>query len=477
VTSIAKFFRVALVVLASSTPPGGAAASPIDRLTAQACRERGLADIDKGNLAEADSLLSVADSAGVLDGLDYLNWMPAKAALAGYAGAGVLCCKAGAVEPGMADVARIRLAELLKDRPVKTRGPALAAYRKCALSRPGCDTLKIKGWLLRVYEYSSMFAEAVDLLRELDTPRFPSARDFTGLARERLALGLVSEAVTPAEEAYHRSRDAEEKALAAAVAYQCYVKMGRNEAAAQWLPRAELSDPRFRAQAAAFLQRAGLLDKADSLIAGLPASLGRDTLMIRQALFTGDLAAAAQRAAALQGDRQARVIWKIRTSVFLGRADSLQGWLDTVTVASSWEYGREALAFRYKLEVLKDSPPDALGDFGAVEYALWLGRPKKAEAVPLSGREPAVRRMLACGIAAELLAQDFVDDAAKVLAQLPASDTTPELSYYRGEILIRQGFPAKGAEVLNRLVLSNPGDVFALRAKRLLLRIGRGPRP
>ena len=313
------------------------------------------------------------------------------------------------------------------------------------------------------------------MLRDLDTPHFPSARDFLGMARERLAMGFVSDAVAPATEAFRRCTDPREQSLAAAIVYQCYMKMGKNADAALWLPRARLSDPRFRAQAAAFLQRAGFLDKADSMIAGLPASVVRDTLAVRQALFAGDLVRAAGSAAAIRGDRQAQTVWRIRTSVFLGRADSLEGWIDTVAVMPGWEYGREVLAFRYKLEVLRDSP-DALKDFGAVEYALWLGRPKKAAAVPLSAFASGARRMLACDIVAALLEQDLVDDAAKVLSQVGTSETSPELEYLRGNILIRQGDSGRGAAVLEKLVLSAPGDVFAIRAKQLLSRLGKATR-
>src|SRR5271157_865659 len=474
--AVKTLLTILVAVCAAAAGPSPAGAAPrFDRQKVQACRLRGLSDLDKGNVAEADSLLTIADSAGALDGLDYLTWMPAKAALARYGDVGVLCCRTGSVAPGMADLACSRLSEILKDRPMETRRLALAAYRQCALGRERCDTLRIKQWLLRTYEYSSLFAEAVDVLRELDTPHYPSARDFLGLARERMAMGFVSDAIVPATEAFRRCTDPKEQSLAAAVVYQCYLKMGKNADAALWLPRARLSDPRFRAQAAAFLQRAGLLDKADSLIAALPASVARDTLAVRQALFAGDLVRAAGSAAAIRGDRQAQTLWKIRTTVFLGQADSLEGWIDTVAVAPGWEYGREVLAFRYKLEVLRDSP-DALKDFGAVEYALWLGRPKKAAAVPLSAFAPGARRMLACDIVASLLEQDLVDDAAKVLLQAGAAETSPELEYYRGEVLIRQGDSGKGAVVLEKLVLSSPGDVFAIRAKQLLSRLGTGPR-
>jgi hypothetical protein len=465
----------ALFCGATAAQPVLAPFSHLDRSVVQGIRVRGLAGLEQGNLAEADSLLSLADSAGGLDALDYLAWMSAKAALARYYDAGVLCCKAGAREPGLAAMACTRFFEIIKDKPVETRRLALTAYRQCALARDRCDTLRIKQWLSRAYGSYSMFTEETDLLRDLDTPHFPSGREFLNVARERFGMGFVAEAVVPAMEAFRRCPAAAEKSLAATIVYQCYLRIGKSADAALWLPRTELSDPRFRAQAVGFLQRAGLLDRADSLAAGLPPSVSRDTLAVRQALFTGNLMRAADLSAAIRGDRDAAAIWKIRTSVFSGRADTLEGWIDTLTVRPGWEYGREILAYRYKLELLKDSP-EACGDFGAAEYALWLGQPKRAATTPLAAFAPMARQMLACDVVAALLEKNLADDAAKTVSQIPPDQSGPELTFYRGDILIRQGSIAEGSKVLEQLMLSHPGDVFAIKAKLILAHLELSPR-
>ncbi len=441
----------------------------------QASRLRGLADIDRGDIKKADSLLSRADSAGALDALDLLRWMPAKAVLGKYADAGRLCCRVAAQEPPLAQLACTRLFEIIRDLPAQTRRLALESYKRCALSQDGCDTLQIKQWLSHTDGYFGLFTEQTDLLRELDSRHYPSARDFLEAASTRFSMGFFSDAVVPAVEAYRRLGDAFQKSLAATIAYQCFVRLGKTDDAQTWLPRAELTDARFKAQAVSFLQGAGLLDKADSLESTLPTSLDRDTLFVRQALFAGNLMEARQRASRIHGDRDAATVWRVRTSIFSGNAGDLEGWIDTVDLPRSGEYGREMIADRYKLELLKDAP-EACRDFGALQLALWLGRPQQVTGLSFAAYPPAVRTMLACDLVAALLEKNLVAAAGNAAAQVPPGEAGPELQFYKGDILIRQDSVAQGTSVLEQILLSNPDDVFAIRAQQVLSTLGKSSR-
>jgi hypothetical protein len=285
-------------------------------------------------------------------------------------------------------------------------------------------------------------------------------------------MGFVADAVAPGMEAFRRCTVSDEKALAATIVYQCFARLGKAADAAVWLPRAQLSDVRFRAQAACFLQQAGLLDKADSLISSLPASTAHDTLAVRQALLLGNPAHAAELAASIRGDRDAGSLWRIRTSVFSGKADSLQEWIDTVTFHSDAEYNREALSYRYKLELLKDAP-SAVADFGAVEYAIWQGRPSRAHLAHLSSVPSSVARMMVFDVVEALLDKGNINEAATALANIAIDDSVPEARFYRGNVLIKQGSVNKGAQILQDLMLSNPADIFAIKAKSVLEQLGR----
>lgn len=420
---------------------------------------------------EADSLLSVADSAGLLDAVDIVKWMPAKAVLKRYNDAGGLCCRVGEKEPSLAYFACNTLYEIIKDQPVETKRVALAAYGRCVLSQKGCDTLRIRQWLSHVYGSFAMFTEETDLVRELDSRRFPTGNVFLAMARDRFAQGFFSPALVPAMEAFRRCDAAPEKSLAATIAYQCFVRLGKTGDAALWLSRASLSDARFKAQAIAFLQDAGYLDRADSLMAALPLGTGRDTLALRRALRSGNVPRARELAQTIK-DRDAAVAWKIRTAVFSGNGADLDGWIDTVSIKPGWEYAREMLGYRYRLEVLKDAP-SVYQDFGALEYAIWLNKPEKAAALLFGGYPPAARQMLVCELVAALCEKKLLAEAQKAAAQVPQGEAGPELQYYCGDILIGQGSVAEGTKILEQLVLTHPEDVFALKAKIILKNLKR----
>jgi tetratricopeptide (TPR) repeat protein len=441
---------------------------------ARMIRERGLASIDKGSVAEADSLLRIADSAGILTAGDYLRWLEAKAVLSNYADAAGLCCKIDAREPRFSAVARGRLTQMTEEQPPAAKREALDAYRRCALSNPGCDTLLLKQWLSRAYGSCGLFAQQDSLLVQLDTRQFPSAQDFLDAAEERFSRGFVSEAVFPATRAYARLPDADTAArsLAATMLFQCYRTALRPDSASYWLSRASLSDERFRISAVAFLQSAGMPDKADSLMTGIRPSFARDTLMIRRLLYAGDPKGAYARSAGVTRPRDAAAaaVWKARTALFSGNAADLDGWIDTVSFSPSSLAGEEILAYRYRLSALSSAAsfPQALRDFGAIAYALWCGKPDKASSVALSSYPRPLREMLTCDIV-RAYAREKRFDSARAAAEAAGLDSAGgELRYYYADACIQQGYFDKGAAVLEQLMLADPNNVFSGRARLLL---------
>jgi len=429
-------------------------------------RAQGLQDIERGGLAEADSLLTLVDSAGLLDATDMVKWMTVKAVLNKYRDAGALCCRAGHKEPRLGNFACNTLYDIVKDQPVETKRAALGAYRQCVVAQKGFDTLMVRQWLSHAYGSFAMFTEETDVVRELDSRHFPSAGVFLAMARDRFGQGFFADALEPAMEAYQRIESGQEKSLAATIVYQCYQRLGKTGEAALWLPKASLSDARFKAQAVAFLQDAGYLDKADSLLATLPAGLGRDTLALRRALCAGDAARARELAQAIKNP-DAAMLWKARTAVFSGNGQDLDGWIDTVSFRPGSEFAREMLGYRYKLEMLKDAP-NAYKDFGALEFSLWLGQPLRAAGLSLAGYPAAARQMMVCDLVAALCEKKLYAEAQKAAAQVPQAEAGAELQYYTGDILIKQGSAAEGAKILEQLVLSHPEDVFAVKAKVIL---------
>lgn len=97
--------------------PSLPAASP-EKSKLKALRLRALQSIDRGNITEADSLLTIADSAGALEAADLVRWIQVKAALSRFADAGRLCCAAGRKEPVLAFYACGQLTEAIRTSPL-----------------------------------------------------------------------------------------------------------------------------------------------------------------------------------------------------------------------------------------------------------------------------------------------------------------------------------------------------------------------
>jgi hypothetical protein len=432
-------------------------------------RERGLQCINKGSLAEGDSLLSVADSTGALSAVDCLRWLETKAVLSKYGDAARLCCKITAREPRLSAMACGRFMQMIEEQSAAVKREALAVYRQCALSGPGCDTLRVKQWLSHAYATFALFVQQDSILVQLDTRKYPSAQDFLEAAQERFSQGFVADAVFPAKKAYNRLDNTAEKSLAATMVFQWYRSVLKPDSASFWLSRASLSDERFKVAAVAFLQSAGMLDRADSLMATLRSSVSRDTLMLRRMLFAGEAKGAYAKAGSLVLSHDAAVVWKMRTALFCGNGADLYGWIDTVSFSPASEWGEEIMSYRYRLEVIASaSVPQAMRDFCALSYALWCGKPDKAAAIRLTAYPREVRDLLVCDIVKAFIQEKRFGEAGKTAAASGPDSAGPELRYYYADALIQQGYLDEGAAMLEQLLLANPNDVFSGRSRILL---------
>ena len=191
----------------------------------------------------------------------------------------------------------------------------------------GCrDTLGFKQWISGTYDRFGLYDEEVDVLVSLDSKNYPSARELLETARQRFSQRLFSYVIRPAKQAFARSATASQKALCALLLYQSYAQTEKNDSAAMWLAGVPLAQEPYKAEAVAFFQRSRYLGKADSLIKTLSPSFMRDTLTIRQMLFSGDLRGAADAAERTfqtwggdKGDGNEALLWRIRTLIFVRR--------------------------------------------------------------------------------------------------------------------------------------------------------------
>ena len=431
--------------------------------------------IEQDKLGEADGKFAAIEPACAIETYDLMKWMRIKSVLGMYGAACRLACRIAHQQPQLSALLQNQLSETIREAPADTVRAALDDYLQCALSGFRPDTAAFKRWISNVYFRAGLYDEEVNALLRLETPSQPSAEELFACASRRFSNRIFSTALRPARLAYSRLHDDNLSSLCALMLYRCFALMGKDDSAAIWLRRvpARRED---RAEAAAFFQRTGDLVKADSLLAALPSSLTRDTLMVRQMLFTGNPKAAADYCARWAGEKltvdgRGLLFWRMRSLLFSGRAQAADALADSIDFSPVMDGATAFLFLKYMLNSIRKTP--AAGTvFGELAYAAWLQRPERAlRALQSSAIDvfPAdVRQLLYCMGVKALIDGKMFAGARTLIDRAGGSSTCTELRYYLGEVLLNQGDVDSAAAVLEELILTYPGDVFSEKARILL---------
>jgi tetratricopeptide (TPR) repeat protein len=432
-------------------------------------------------LREADSVFTEFGLEGTMGAGDLMQWVRIKGTLAQYGQAGRLACRAMEKAPQYGAMARFQLSEILKDAKIDTVRSVVAAYGACAAQSRAPDTADLRDWMARTYEAFGLFSEEIDALIVLDTRSSPSARGLLECGKRAMARGLFTYAIPAARVAYDRLAGPSDKALCALVLYQSYAKLGKTDSAAWWLVKAPMAKEAFRAEAAAFFQRAGHAARADSLIETLPKSFMRDTLSIRQSLFAHDVKAAVDRAfrvfvgAATGAERSAAMLWRMRTLVFAGNLGAARELLDSIDFSPSMREADEILADKYAVFALQ-SDPSAWGEFAEAVFAAWAGFSDMACASLMSPRldgiSPRGKQLILSYCLKTLIADKVYLQARKAVEGLSREELSAENRYYYGDVLVHSGEIEQGRRVFEELVLKFPADVFSGKARMALIALG-----
>jgi tetratricopeptide (TPR) repeat protein len=464
--------RTTILIMAiaiAACRPWRAVAGPVD--SAEQLLQRGFP-------AAAESLFRAGEATGSYGPFEYLRWAQTAAVIGRYDEVAAVLCKALAREPRLTAHILNQASALAAEASRDTVRMMLRAFDSCGRAAPGVDGALFDRWLARAFADAGLDNEEDGVLVRMARGGPEAGRALLSAADGHFIARQFDRTVLPARLAWACLVDRPLLARAAAMLYQSYLQTGRADSAMAWFGRAGLRDPQNALPAVALLQNAGLLDKAESLLAGLPESPARDTLIVRQLLFAGkpsEALAAAQQCTAQQRWRPlaSDALWlRARLRLFSGDAAGAGATLDSLRILPGWEPAAQAMEDRLRFRRLKPWPA-ALVLWSKIALANYVGGPVHSIFEGAGVLPDDARQALAIMRARALDAQSKPSDALLALNEAAPARPTTEFRYWQGAISISRGDVIQGRGILEKLILDQPGDLFAQRARVLLLQPNR----
>ncbi|MDR2727936.1 MAG: hypothetical protein LBB56_02300 [Chitinispirillales bacterium] len=428
-----------------------------------------------GRLPAADSLYRALDAAGKLDFHDYLRWGRVKSLLGDFRGSAAQYCKAVTADGRMIHTAVTQMGQLFLDAESDEQSTALEDFKRCVLSIDIIDTAYFRNWLADFYGRSGVYDSEIKVLVELDILSSPAARRLADIARDHFSKRRYRYAANSAVLAYQRLEQGAQRSNTALIAYQSYMQFGVKDSALIWLKRSGLTDAAALAAAAGLYQETGHLASAAAFIDSLNASLSKDTLLIRQRLFSNEIDKALSLASSnLLSWRQhprEKSLWQARCFIFSGQAEYAIPVIDSVKFSASWHASAELLRYKYWMQKLSGES-GALSIWGNLEYLIYTGDLTSAvEKLKVYGLNGDIGEMIAVRAAGALMREGRVTEALLVLDLVKNGVGSPEYLYVKAEALFNAGRKDDARVTAGKLLTDFPLDIFAQKARILLSKI------
>jgi tetratricopeptide (TPR) repeat protein len=266
------------------------------------------------------------------------------------------------------------------------------------------------------------------------------------------------------------------------------------DSALHWLSLSGVASRDAKVQTVALNQETGRARDAAVLIDSLPSSLSKDTLTVRQHFFTGELGKALAHTSAnivswVMNPRE-RMLWQARGLIFSGRPYDAAPALDSLRFVPGWHAAAEVLRYKYWMQKLEDDQ-GMLDIWGRLELFIYIG--------DLAAAAELLRKLKLSGEAGEMLAVRLARPLAKAGRYQEALEVlelagggglpdygikgidrgeaqgkhvnTPEYLYFKAEMLHEIGRREEARGIAQRILKEFPGDIFAQKARILLMKI------
>ncbi|MBN2035914.1 MAG: hypothetical protein JW768_04155 [Chitinispirillaceae bacterium] len=427
---------------------------------------------EAGAQEQADSLFSAFDRCKSLHPDLLLRWAEIKEVRGHYSSVASLHCRAVSELPRIIDLSRNRLSQIFQHAPRDSVRRVLGLVRRCFFSARGIDTMRLQLWMADWYARIGCDKEEIALLRAFPSTSNKLISRLWDMANREYRSRAYGSAVSAAKKVYEKAPHTALKSQAAGLLRDAYRALNINDSAVVWLERSDLTNDRARTDAAELYHLTGRLVEAERIIKAIRPSFSRDTMEVRQLLFSGDTKEAANRVA--KGGRRwnerhyEACKWKIRTLMFHGARNELSEYLDTVFIDPSRDDAEELLGYRYYLKLFSRFPAQQQIWF-RMEYDFYTGHPERAMK-RLSGQEleEEVRGALLLRILGQLRKQGRTTLMAQVFEEQREISYSPEYRYLWAETLLKMGETSRSRNLLLLLLRDFPATVFAEKARILL---------
>jgi tetratricopeptide (TPR) repeat protein len=424
--------------------------------------------VNSGRQEEADRIFTVFESEGKLDSHDLLRWAKVKSVIGDFKRIPGLVCRFIDAEPRLTSVALNQFNGFLDEMSPSAADSAIKGFLSCGLAKPGSDSATIISWTADACSRLGFYDLEIEIL---SLSRLPSIQEkLLDAAKNRFSRRKYREAIKAAKKFYEIKPNKE----AATIIYRSFRETGADDSAITWIERTGYRTDNSITEAVILYQNAGQFNKASALIDSLPRSLGRDTLILRQYLFTGErekAADAVKSSTFLNKSEKLTVLWKIRTLLFSRRMDEFLEYLKKVKIVPSWDNAGELLSYKYRMQRLAKSTV-ALDTWAEIEYNIYIGKPQQATGVLAEAKvSDDLKGHLILHLAGALIDRGENRAALSLLSTWKESKPTPEFLYCKGEALFRTGETDSAMGIMKRIVMEFPGDIFSGKARIFLSEI------
>jgi tetratricopeptide (TPR) repeat protein len=394
-----------------------------------------------------------------------------------YLAAAEVYCWAASVGRNIVHAVMTNMGRYFADADSAGRDAALEMFMNCALSDAPADTAAIRDWIAAYYGRHGHFEREITTLARLNLPTAPSGRRLADVAKTHFANRRYRHAATAATAAYEHIEEEESNRRngTAFVAHQAYLQLGIRDSALAWLQISGITGRDAQFQAAALNQETGHLEAAAELINSMTPSITKDTLLVRQRIFEGIPGMALSemsesRSVTWARHPQERLLWRARCMIFGGRAHEASSTIDSIRFSAAWHGASETLRYRYWIQKL-DGNANMLNAWGKLEHLIYIGDLTGASRTFIGyGITGEAGEMMAVRVSRELTRAARHSEALLTLESIQGGKG-PEYLYFLAEALHGAGRTEEAREIVNKILMEFPSDIFAQKARILLMQI------